>query len=113
MNWQTVLWGIALQFLFAMCVLRWSAGYEAFKWLGDRVTEFLAYSNAGAKFIFGESYTDHLFAFQVDSFLFHVVLAGIYHDVRSFINIFCVPVVLRTRVLHTKLPPGWEPLSLD
>jgi pyrimidine nucleoside transport protein len=64
-NWQTVLWGIALQFIFAMIVLRWPAGYEAIKWLGDRVTEFLAYSDAGAEFVFGASYMDHQFAFQV------------------------------------------------
>jgi pyrimidine nucleoside transport protein len=64
-NWQTVLWGMALQFIFAMVVLRWQAGYAAFQWLGDRVTEFLAYTNAGSQFVFGASYMDHMFAFQV------------------------------------------------
>jgi len=66
-NWQTVLWGIGLQFLFAIVVLRWPAGYAAFKWLGDRVSEFLAYTDAGSKFVFGDSYRDHLFAFQVSN----------------------------------------------
>ena len=64
-NWQTVLWGIGLQFVFALIVLRWSAGYAAFTWLGDRVSEFLAYSDAGAEFVFGASYRDHFIAFQV------------------------------------------------
>jgi len=66
-NWQTVLWGIGLQFVFALVVLRWPAGYEAFKWLGDRVYEFLAYTDAGSEFVFGASYRDHFFAFQVNN----------------------------------------------
>ena len=64
-KWQTVLWGVGLQFVFALIVLRWPAGYTAFKWLGDRFTEFLAYSDAGAAFVFGPSFRDHFFAFQV------------------------------------------------
>jgi len=66
-NWQTVLWGIGLQFIFAVVVLRWTAGYAAFKWLGDRVSEFLAYADAGSEFVFGAAYRNHLFAFQVNS----------------------------------------------
>jgi len=65
-NWQTVLWGIGLQFIFAVCVLRWPAGYAAFKWLGDRVSEFIACSDAGSEFVFGASYRDHFVAFQVN-----------------------------------------------
>jgi len=66
-NWQTVLWGIGLQFVFAIAVLRWPAGYAAFKWLGDRVSKFLAYTDTGSKFVFGDSYRDHLFAFQASN----------------------------------------------
>ena len=64
-RWQTVLWGIGLQFIFALVVLRWPAGYMALKWLGDRFHEFLAYSNVGAEFVFGRSYAEHFFAFKV------------------------------------------------
>jgi len=64
-NWQTVLWGIGLQFVFAIVVLRWPAGYAAFKWLGDRVSGFIKCSDAGAEFVFGASYRDHFVAFQV------------------------------------------------
>ena len=65
MRWRTVLWGIGLQFICALVVLRWPAGYTALKWLGDRFTEFLAYSNYGAEFVFGRSYAEHFFAFKV------------------------------------------------
>jgi len=74
-KWQTVLWGIVLQFVFALIVLRWHAGYTAFSWIGDRFTEFLAYSDAGAEFIFGPSFREHFIAFQV------IRLSNVYRDV--------------------------------
>ena len=64
-RWQTVLWGIGLQFICALVVLRWPAGYMALKWLGDRFTEFFSYSDAGAEFVFGRSYAEHFLAFKV------------------------------------------------
>jgi pyrimidine nucleoside transport protein len=60
-----VFWGLIIQFYFALLILRWSVGYEAFRWLGDRITEFLAYTDEGAKFVFGEEYQHHFFAFKV------------------------------------------------
>ena len=36
-----------------------------FKWLGDRVARFLSFSDAGAKFVFGDNLLDHPFAFKV------------------------------------------------
>ncbi|KAL5007441.1 hypothetical protein ScPMuIL_016247 [Solemya velum] len=64
-QWHPVFWGIALQYLFALLILRTSWGYEIFKYLGDRITDFLSYSHVGAEFAFGESYEDHLFAFKI------------------------------------------------
>jgi len=62
-----VVWGILLQFIFAVVILRTTWGYDAFAYLGDRVTEFLAYTDAGAKFVFGDLYENHFFAFKVSS----------------------------------------------
>ncbi|XP_069110966.1 uncharacterized transporter HI_0519-like [Argopecten irradians] len=64
-KWRPVFWGLVLQFFFALLILRWPFGYQAFQWLGARVSEFLAYSDKGAIFVFGEKYTDHFFAFKV------------------------------------------------
>lgn len=36
-----------------------------FEYLGDRVTEFLTYSDEGAKFLFGDVFMEHFFAFKV------------------------------------------------
>lgn len=64
-NWHPVFWGFSIQFFFAVIILRTREGYEAFKWLGDRVTEFLAYSDAGASFVFGSEFRMHFFAFAI------------------------------------------------
>lgn len=64
-NWRPVFWGLALQFYFALAILRWDPGYRAFRWLGDRVSEFLAYTDEGSKFVFGDGYEEHFFAFKV------------------------------------------------
>ncbi|XP_052250658.1 solute carrier family 28 member 3-like isoform X5 [Dreissena polymorpha] len=64
-NWHTVFWGIALQYVFALLILRTQWGYDMFKWLGDRVTEFLEHTMAGVLFAFGDKYTDHFFSMKV------------------------------------------------
>lgn len=64
-NWHTVFWGIALQYVFALVILRTKWGYDVFKWLGDRVTEFLEYTMAGVVFVFGEAWSEHFFAMKV------------------------------------------------
>ncbi|XP_074647345.1 solute carrier family 28 member 3-like [Tubulanus polymorphus] len=65
-KWRPVLWGLGLQFVFALIILRTFWGYTAFKWAGDRVSEFLAHTEAGAEFVFGEkTYKHHFFAFTI------------------------------------------------
>ncbi|XP_061179840.1 solute carrier family 28 member 3-like [Saccostrea echinata] len=64
-KWRPVFWGFALQNIFALVILRTKWGYQAFQWLGDRIIEFLNFSNTGASFVFGELYANHLFAFKV------------------------------------------------
>ena len=51
---RTVVWGLALQIVFAFIVLRVDVGRRVFAWLGDVITEFLGYSYAGSSFVFGE-----------------------------------------------------------
>ncbi|KAK7477960.1 hypothetical protein BaRGS_00030789, partial [Batillaria attramentaria] len=64
-NWHTVFWGIALQFYLAIFMLRTSVGYSIFVWMGDRIEEFIQYTDSGSIFLFGESYTDHPFVFRL------------------------------------------------
>ncbi|XP_077556780.1 putative transporter YutK isoform X2 [Haemaphysalis longicornis] len=52
-NWYQVMWGLVLQFLLGLCVLRWSPGRAALQCIADKVTHFLNYTNSGTYFVFG------------------------------------------------------------
>ena len=51
---KTILWGLSLQFAFAIFVLRVSWGRDLFSFLGKKVDTFLSFSIAGSSFVFGE-----------------------------------------------------------
>jgi len=50
---QVVAWGLGLQVLFALLVLKTDAGQRTFQWLGDRMRQLLEYSAVGATLVFG------------------------------------------------------------
>jgi CNT family concentrative nucleoside transporter len=69
-RWQTIAWGLGLQVVFAIFVLRIPLGRELFRRLGDFVTAVLHYSYVGSSFVFGElgkpdSTLGVIFAFQI------------------------------------------------
>ncbi|MCC5602601.1 NupC/NupG family nucleoside CNT transporter [Nostoc favosum] len=64
-RWRIVAWGLGLEFALAIVILKTPWGLTVFKSLGDIVSQFLAFSDVGAKFVFGENFKDHFFAFQV------------------------------------------------
>lgn len=64
-KWRTVLWGLALQVALAVIIIKTPWGFAAFSFLGDIAKKFLDFSDAGASFVFGETFTQHLFAFKV------------------------------------------------
>ena len=64
-RWFTVLWGIGLQLILAVFILKTAIGLIIFKFLGDRARQLLDFSDAGAKFIFGEGFEEHFIAFKV------------------------------------------------
>ena len=69
-RWRVIAWGLGLQVLFAIFVLRIPAGQALFRWLGDLVTGILGYSYVGSQFVFGELGKPHsslgiIFAFQL------------------------------------------------
>lgn len=51
---KTVAWGLGLQFVFAVFVLRIDAGRTAFQKAGEAVTKLLSYAYAGSHFVFGD-----------------------------------------------------------
>jgi concentrative nucleoside transporter, CNT family len=52
-NWTTVAWGVGLQVLFAVIVLKTSIGQRVFTTLGDLITKLLGFAGVGAAFVFG------------------------------------------------------------
>src|SRR5881409_2748965 len=52
-NWTTVAWGLSLQVVFALIVLKTSVGQRVFSTLGDAITKLLGFSSVGADFVFG------------------------------------------------------------
>jgi len=66
---KTVAWGIGLQFVFALLVLKTAAGQAAFQWIGGKITQLLGFARFGSSFVFGElgtpGNTIATFAFQV------------------------------------------------
>src|SRR6058998_1559107 len=69
-SWRVVAWGVGLQAVFAIFVLRVPIGQEIFSWLGATVTKILSFSYAGSEFVFGEIGKQHssigvVFAFQI------------------------------------------------
>jgi len=51
--WRHVLWGLGLQFIFGLAVLRWSTGRGILECFSDKVTTFLEFTREGSGFVYG------------------------------------------------------------
>jgi CNT family concentrative nucleoside transporter len=52
-DWRTVGWGLALQVIFALIVLKTTMGQRVFETLGAAVTRLLSFADVGSAFVFG------------------------------------------------------------
>ena len=50
---RTVAWGLSLQIVFALIVLKTTAGQRVFETLGEGINRLLAFAGVGAAFVFG------------------------------------------------------------
>ncbi len=80
-RWNTVLWGIGLQFILGILILQTRFGEYIFQWLGNGVKTFLDYADVGAEFVFGEGFEEHFVAFKVlpTIIFFASFIAILYH----------------------------------
>ena len=70
---KTVAWGLALQLVFALFVLKTTVGQTVFAWVGDKINRLLQFSYVGSQFLFGKlglpggggDNIGFIFAFQV------------------------------------------------
>ncbi|MEM9905531.1 MAG: NupC/NupG family nucleoside CNT transporter [Cyanobacteria bacterium P01_D01_bin.44] len=108
-RWQTILWGLGLQLLFALFILRTPIGLSIFQSLGSGVSAFLDFSDAGASFVFGENFQDFFFAFKVlpTIIFFSAFISLLYHyNILQWV----VSIVARLMV-RTMKTSGSETLS--
>src|SRR5204862_6855640 len=85
---RVVAWGVGLQLLFAIFVLRVPVGQRIFSWLGPTVTKILGFSYAGSQFVFGAIGKQHssigvVFALQL---LPAITFVSALFQVRSFLG---------------------------
>ncbi|MFC1790902.1 NupC/NupG family nucleoside CNT transporter [Gemmatimonadota bacterium] len=52
--WRVILWGLGLQLLFALFILKTPVGAQLFDWLNTVVVSLLGFTVEGARFIFGD-----------------------------------------------------------
>jgi CNT family concentrative nucleoside transporter len=52
-NWTTIAWGLGLQLVFAVLVLKTGAGQQVFSTLGEGINRLLGFAGVGAAFVFG------------------------------------------------------------
>lgn len=76
--WRTVIWGIALQFAFALVILKTEAGRHVFEWAGMAIQTLIRFSTEGCQFVFGPLATDAMMqrAFGASAMVFAVLVAG-------------------------------------
>lgn len=51
--WRHVTWGLCLQFIFGLLILRWDYGRQFFDCLGNKIDTFLGFTDSGSSFVFG------------------------------------------------------------
>lgn len=85
-RWRTVIWGLSMQIVFAVLVLKWTVGQDILGAAGAAITRMLDYSFAGSEMVFGELGKQHssfglVFAFQVLPTIIFVsaLFAVLYH----------------------------------
>ncbi len=57
---QVIIWGLLLQFIFALLILKTGPGQSTFEFLNDQVVRFLGFVKEGADFVFGNLTKDHI-----------------------------------------------------
>lgn len=88
--WRTVLWGIALQFTFALLILKTVPGHAVFDFTGRAIQKLIQFSSEGCQFVFGPLAVDSLMskAFPGRPLVFAVLVTGTIIIVSSLSSLF-------------------------
>ncbi|MCX8090035.1 MAG: Na+ dependent nucleoside transporter domain protein [Verrucomicrobiae bacterium] len=88
--WRTVLWGLALQFAFALLILKTPWGATVFDLTGRAVRRLIEFSNEGCRFVFGPLASDASLqrVFPEQPLVFAVLVTGTIILVSSLSSLF-------------------------
>ncbi len=100
--WRTVLWGIGLQFTFAILILKTDAGRAVFDFTGKAIQKLIQFSNEGCQFVFGPLAVDSMMsqAFPGRPLVFAILVTGTIIIVSSLSSLFYHWGLLQ-RVVHS------------
>jgi len=99
--WRTVLWGLALQLIFAVLILKTPWGAAIFDFTGRAINKMIQFSNEGCQFVFGPLAIDSMMqsAFPQRPLVFAVLVVGTIIIVASLSSLFYHWGVLQ-KVVH-------------
>ena len=88
--WRTVLWGLGLQFIFAVLILKTDAGRAVFDFTGRGIQKLIQFSNEGCQFIFGPLAMDSMMgqAFPGRPLVFGILVMGTIIIVSALSSLF-------------------------
>lgn len=82
---RIVLWGLGIQLVLALFVLKIPQGVTAFKWFGDKVSTFLGFAQEGSKFLFGNLINPG--QFETFGFQFAIIVTATIIFFSSFVSV--------------------------
>ena len=107
--WRIVLSGLALQFVFAILILKTPYGKWVFEQIDHVFVGLLNSVDEGARFMFGENFTDHFFAFRVlPTIIFFSAFMSIFYYLGVIQKVVGVLAIVMQKTLGTS---GAETLS--
>ncbi len=88
--WRTVLWGLALQIIFAVLILKTPWGAAIFDFTGRAINKLVMFSNEGCQFVFGPLAVDDLMqkTFPGRSLVFAILVTGTIIIVSALSSLF-------------------------
>ncbi len=83
-RWRVVAWGMGLQLIFALAILKTRPGYLVFRWVSDAFTKLISFTDEGARFVWGWLYKkEGSYAFILDALMtivfFSALMSLLYH----------------------------------
>jgi CNT family concentrative nucleoside transporter len=101
--WRPVIWGVALQVIFALLILKTPVGRTVFDQLNDVFTNLLGYTNEGARFLFGNLTTKNVPVGAGDGPFSPVAGSGTWADAGANFAFSVLPTIIFFSSLMTLL----------